>query len=204
VIESKQKITKSNEEADEQVGEGTRESKVQKLLKDQRSTAFESNMKDINRVYNLDIVPVDEVAQQFQNRLQAVREEQKSIIPLFMESMYLVNKHRDCLNALDDPALNDQVPRQLLHTFKKGQTGIVGYSSLLESINTILKRNAKLEHQLVQAHKNLKNVSKKAQLTVLNVKSLEDGSDPTKNAELADRYEKSKDRLKGLLNNIAK
>jgi len=41
----------------------------------------------------------------------AVREEQKGIIPLFMETQFIIDRHREAMDVLDDPALNDQVPR---------------------------------------------------------------------------------------------
>lgn len=119
-----------------------------------------------------------------------------------MESVAIVSKHKKCMDLLSTSGQRAHIPFQMLATFDKGRHGVTAYNKLLGTIEEILKRNVEVESKLKEYVGQTKDVQTKSQTLILNVNSLADGSDPSANGHVAERFAKSKDRLKGLLSGL--
>ena len=82
-------------------------SKVKDLLRESRETAFNMNLDDLDQMFNLrmfedGITPegLDKTSQTYLNKIVQLREMQKKILPLYLESKKLVFKHQKCLSTI--------------------------------------------------------------------------------------------------------
>ena len=149
------------------------------------------NTNDIEKMFNLNFTAgVDENSKGYIDKITKLREMQKKILPLYLESVTLVKKHQKCLKTIMDQ--NEEfIPLQLLKVIDKGQEGLLAYGKLLENIQKVLKRNNVLTDELQKYQTNIKQVQEKSKSIDVGVAQL--GGDGQK------RVEQSKDRLQNLL-----
>lgn len=108
------------------------------------------NNQDLEKMFHLgigentqllsDSPGMDKKSKAYLQKINLMREEQKKILPLYLESQKLVQKHQGCLKTLYNEN-HDFIPYQLLKIIDKGQHGLDSYNKLLENISVVLKRN---------------------------------------------------------------
>lgn len=75
-------------------------SKVQELLRQSRESAFNLNKEDIDKKFNFKTNQnqcfaelIDDVGKPFVEKIISIRDQQKALLPLYMESKSMVQKH---------------------------------------------------------------------------------------------------------------
>ena len=87
------------------------------------------------------------MTQSYVKKYTALREQQKKLLPLFLETQKKVAKHKRCLKVIMQE--NDaNIPYQLQRIVDKGQEGLNAYSKLLANIEAVLKRNELVTKQI--------------------------------------------------------
>lgn len=87
------------------------------------------------------------MTQSYVKKYTALREQQKKLLPLFLETQKKVAKHKRCLKVIMQE--NDaNIPYQLQRIVDKGQEGLNAYGKLLANIETVLKRNQLVTKQI--------------------------------------------------------
>lgn len=149
------------------------------------------NTNDLDKMFNLQMAAgEDDKSKQFIEKIKGLREMQKKILPLYLESCSLVSKHHKCLKTIMDEN-QEFIPFQLLKVIDKGQEGLLAYGKLLDNIQQVLKRNGALTEELQKYQKNIGQVKEKTKSIDVGVGQL--GGDGSA------RVEQSKGRLQNLL-----
>lgn len=140
------------------------------------------NNQDLEKMFHLaigenshlleDSSGMDKKSKAFLQKINILRDEQKKILPLYLESQKLVQKHQSCLKTLYNEN-HDFIPYQLLKIIDKGQHGLDSYKKLLENISVVLKRNQHLTEQLCKYNENLKTLNDKTALIESSIKKLD-------------------------------
>lgn len=173
--------------------------KVKDLLRESQENALHMNKDDLDDMFNMEIqtqASMDDVSRQYCERIQRIREQQKHLLPLFLQSKRVVARHKRCLKVILQE--NEQnIPYQLQRTIDKGHEGLNGYGKLLENIETILKKNNDLTEQLQKYQAKIRSVASKTANTESGIQSLK--GDVTQNATVLKKIENSKGRIQDLL-----
>jgi len=86
--------------------------KVEDLLRKSQTNAFQMNEEDLDKMYNLDMSnmngkeadgfseEMDDTSKNFYNKIKALRDKQKTLLPLFLQSKKIVDKHKKCLSTI--------------------------------------------------------------------------------------------------------
>ena len=99
------------------------------MLRESRDhNAFKIKQKKIDNKFNLnadgfDQGQLDKTSQLYFNKIMEVREMQKQILPLYMGSQEVINKHKKCLSTILKEN-REVMPQQLLRVVSKGETGL--------------------------------------------------------------------------------
>lgn len=129
--------------------------KVRDLLRESQESFYSQNNKNLDKVFNMEMPspknasgnPLDNQSHQYFERIRKIREKQKRLLPLYLESKKLVNRHKKCMSVI----LNENeamMPYQIQRVLEKGREGLDGYLKLLSNIETILNKNNALTEQL--------------------------------------------------------
>lgn len=142
-------------------------SKVQKLL-EIPGTVNPPNVKNLDQMFNLElnVVEVDESTQEVDKsekylfKILQLREAQKKILPLYLESKSIVSRHQNCLQTIINDDF-DYIPSQLQQVIDKGSEGLSSYQSLLDNIDKVIQRNSNLIEQLQRYQQSSSIITKK-------------------------------------------
>lgn len=149
--------------------------RVKDLLRESQENALNMNKHDLDKIFNLELPELedssDKTSQQYFEKIKALRQQQKVLLPLFLQSKAIVARHKRCLRVILEEN-EENIPYQLQRIIDKGREGLNGYSKLLENIETVLKKNKYLLEQLMRYQDNITEVSIKTNLTEAGVQEL--------------------------------
>lgn len=136
-----------------------RVTKVDDLLRRSQTNAFQMNKEDLDQLYNLEVPglkarqgddfssEMDEKSKAYLYKVQELREKQRNLLPLFLQSKRIVQRHKRCLSTILSEN-EEHLPYQLQTVIDKGLGGLKSYSDLLENVDQVLKKNQDLTDQL--------------------------------------------------------
>lgn len=171
------------------------------------------NKEDLDQLYNLQVpglkarqaddfsTDVDEKSKAYLYKVQELREKQRNLLPLFLQSKRIVQRHKRCLSTI--LAENEEhIPYQLQTVIDKGQEGLKSYSDLLENVDQVLKKNQELTDQLQRYQKNLHQVKQKLQATEAYVEELTGADKSAQQTQALQQIEQAKGRIQDLLSGM--
>jgi hypothetical protein len=82
--------------------------KVRDLLRESQESFYSQNNKNLDKVFNMEMPspknasgnPLDNQSHQYFERIRKIREKQKRLLPLYLESKKLVNRHKKCMSVI--------------------------------------------------------------------------------------------------------
>ena len=150
------------------------------MLRQSRTDALSISKADLDKKFNLKqnqnqcfVDLIDETGKPYVEKIMALRDEQRELLPLYIQSKYLVAKHQNCIKTLLRDENSDQIPEQIKNLLAKGEKGLSDYGRLMHSISTILRRNSYLIEQMALYHENMTSIneqSREIQETINRIK----------------------------------
>ena len=130
--------------------------KVKDLLRNSRDAAVKMNKRDIEKMFSLDlkldeedILALKKKSKHFMRNIQNLRDMQRDLLPLFLQSLRLVRKHLNCLRVLADEQ-SEYMPLNMMKMVSQGYQGLQSYQLVLKDIEHILIKNSTLSTKLVR------------------------------------------------------
>ena len=162
------------------------------------------NKADLDKMFNLQVMKpdaalTDSVSKQYLEKISSLREQQKALLPLFLQSQRVVARHKRCLKVILTEN-EENIPYQLQRVIDKGQEGLNGYGKLLDNIQNVLTKNQALTEQLQKYQENINEVSAKTMQTEASIHELR--GDVTQQALVVNRIEQSKDKINNMLSGL--
>uniref|UniRef100_A0A7S3FY80 Uncharacterized protein n=1 Tax=Strombidium rassoulzadegani TaxID=1082188 RepID=A0A7S3FY80_9SPIT len=169
------------------------------------------NKRDLDEMFNMRLghlerdqensnyQAMDDTSKQYVAKIMELREKQKRLLPLFLQSQKVVTRHKKCLKVILQEN-EENIPYQLSRVIEKGQQGLDGYGQLLSNIQSVLVKNQYLVEQLGKYHSNIQSVTKKTKHVDMGIKQL--NGDVSQQEVLMMKMAKQKDRINDLLSGM--
>jgi hypothetical protein len=78
--------------------------KVKDLLRESQESALKMNRADLDTMFNLPVGDAassqDGISKQYMDKIASLREQQKALLPLFLQSQSVVARHKRCLKVI--------------------------------------------------------------------------------------------------------
>lgn len=114
---------------------------------------------------------LDDTSKFYLTKIASLREKQRKLLPLFLQSQKVVNRHQKCLKVMLDDN-NENIPYQLSRIVEKGQEGLEGYSKLLKNIKSVLTKNESMVSSLSEYSSKIKQLQQKNEQLTMGMKQI--------------------------------